>query len=251
MALIIAADARHYVLQALDNLIRGIEAVSTCLIKSIETYHDPKAPNFEAQAAKASAEITRAAKKLARYHPNAEELRVAQWDRLPLPLFEAYAKWTRDQAQKTKKKRNAMATATIEEINRATAAIVAELRQVKKLRGFLSAPSDDDPNNDIVIVAGGYRYGTKVRSLNGRPLAMLKALLDSDHHRLTRDQLRDKMKIDDAYVEYPWQVIKDAASALRASLRKAMGRAAKNHNPLPSEGRGDDLTYVLDLNKKI
>jgi hypothetical protein len=98
------------------------------------------------------------------------------------------------------------------------------------------------------LAPGGFLYGGQFHNLTGRPLQMLTALLDAPFGRMTADELRKVMAVDDEAVEFPEQVVKDAAKALRASLRQAaeaIGRPVDN--PLPSSGRGADLTYSLNM----
>jgi hypothetical protein len=77
---------------------------------------------------------------------------------------------------------------------------------------------------------------------------MLKALLESRHRSRTRDELRAVLGMDDESLSFPDQAIIDQAKNLRAALKKAVkevGRSCKN--PLPSKGRGEDLTYSLAM----
>jgi hypothetical protein len=77
---------------------------------------------------------------------------------------------------------------------------------------------------------------------------MLRVLLASPHHTATADQLREQMGVDDQAVTYPEQVIRDPAKKLRAALREAARAAGRPfpRDPLPSTGRGRELTYRLD-----
>jgi hypothetical protein len=75
---------------------------------------------------------------------------------------------------------------------------------------------------------------------------MLKALMGAHHRRLTADQLRAAMGLDEADVNEPDQVVRDAAKQLRAALRRAAEAAGvRCKDPLPSLGKGADLTYLL------
>ena len=55
------------------------------------------------------------------------------------------------------------------------------------------------------------------------------------------------MGIDSDSVDFPEQVVRDAASDLRKRLRNALGDGWKDQDPLPSNGKGKDLTYRLVL----
>jgi hypothetical protein len=102
----------------------------------------------------------------------------------------------------------------------------------------------------LTLEPGGFAYrGGRVHDLTGRPFDMLRALLESRHGRLTADQLRVALGLDDQTIEYPAQVIKDVATDLRRALRGALKEAGARHtkNPLPSIGRGDSLTYCLEM----
>jgi hypothetical protein len=79
-------------------------------------------------------------------------------------------------------------------------------------------------------------------------MAMLRELLGTRDRRLTVDILRSRMNINDEFVDYPERVIRDTAKNLRKSLKKAIRGAGLNcDDPLPSVGRGADLTYKLEL----
>jgi hypothetical protein len=110
-------------------------------------------------------------------------------------------------------------------------------------------PPDRAPElQGLELIPGGFSYRGTAHELTGRPLKMLKALLAAKHHRLTTDQLRERMEIDDAEVCFPEQVVKDAAKELRKALKSAAalaGESGKNH--LTSTGRGADLTYILNI----
>jgi hypothetical protein len=100
----------------------------------------------------------------------------------------------------------------------------------------------------IALLPGGFEYRGRRHDLTGRPFAMLQALLQSRHHCLTAEQLRVQMALDDAIVNNPEQVIRDTARKLRQALRQAIQEAGLTcPDPLPSTGRGADLTYRLDL----
>jgi hypothetical protein len=103
--------------------------------------------------------------------------------------------------------------------------------------------NNGDHDTSLQLVAGGFEYGGKVFNLTGRPLQLLEALLNAKHRRATVDQLRDKMGINDAAVEYPVQVVKDTAS----ELRKVLKDATKCEDPLPSVGKAASLAYYLNL----
>jgi hypothetical protein len=109
-----------------------------------------------------------------------------------------------------------------------------------------AAASEDD--DGLVLVPGGFLFRGKKHDLNGRPLAMLKVLLQSRRRSDTADGLRQAMGVDDESVSGPVQVIQDTACRLRKALRQAAkGAGVECEDPLPSKGRGADLTYTLAL----
>ena len=100
----------------------------------------------------------------------------------------------------------------------------------------------------VELVAAGFVYRDRVTDLTGRPLAMLAALLESPRHRCTALELRGKMVVDDDAVNYPEQVVRDTAMFLRAALKKAISAAGHScEDPLPSIGRGKELSYQLAM----
>lgn len=101
----------------------------------------------------------------------------------------------------------------------------------------------------LEVLPGGFAYEGRQRDLTGRPLAMLGVLLASPHNRESADKIREKIAVDDEAVTYPEQVIRDTAKDLRKALKAALADAGKdrNHDPLPSIGRGSELAYRLNL----
>jgi hypothetical protein len=101
----------------------------------------------------------------------------------------------------------------------------------------------------IELVPAGFRLaGGPVEEMTGKPLAVLRALYGATGWRLTAEQIISDVWPDEDAVSYPQQALKDAASALRQALREAIRRRGKiPGNPLPSRGKGADLTYRLDL----
>jgi hypothetical protein len=99
---------------------------------------------------------------------------------------------------------------------------------------------------ELVLDPGGFRLGGEHHDLSGRPFAMLKALLESRDHCATADDLRVAMDINNDSVDFPEQVVRDTAKKLRTVLRKAAGCSEKQ-NPLPSSGRGAELSYRISL----
>jgi hypothetical protein len=101
---------------------------------------------------------------------------------------------------------------------------------------------------DLQLAPGGFTCRSDFHELTGRPLDMLRALLSALDHRLTADQLRVGLRINDEEVEFPQQVVRDMACKLRAVLRKAWEQAGvPMKNPLPHSGSGRDLSYALQL----
>src|SRR5262249_21264432 len=108
-------------------------------------------------------------------------------------------------------------------------------------------PSAPLPIDELIALApGGFTLRGKLHTLTGLPSQMLRALLAAHHRRLTANQLRKAMGIDDLAVDQPEQVVKDTANKLRKVLRTAAGMS-QEENPLPSNGRGEFLTYALKL----
>jgi hypothetical protein len=95
------------------------------------------------------------------------------------------------------------------------------------------------------LIPGGFQHKGRQHNLTGRPMAMLSALLHSRHRSCTVDQLRNALGVDDEAVSHPEQVIKDTAT----DLRKALKTAGVSKCPLPSTGRGQYLTYRLNLSR--
>jgi hypothetical protein len=109
--------------------------------------------------------------------------------------------------------------------------------------------AEDSPSpSGLHLIPGGFNFHGRPYDLTGRPRAMLKALLDAPHHRLTALALRTIMGVDDEAVDVPEQVVRDTAKALRDALKKAAADAGLSiDNPLRSVGRGEDLAYILSL----
>ena len=109
-------------------------------------------------------------------------------------------------------------------------------------------PVPENEGVSVELVPGGFAYRGNPHNLTGRPRGMLAALLASRHRRCGVVELLGALEVQDEYVEYPEQVIKDAAKDLRAALRRAASAAGVScENPLPSKGKGEDLAYVLEL----
>jgi hypothetical protein len=104
------------------------------------------------------------------------------------------------------------------------------------------------PPEGLALIPGGFSYRGKPYRLVGRPRAMLAALLKSRWHRLLASDLRKDLNVSDEKVEFPEQVIKDAASELRGALKEAVRAAGLQcKNPLPSVDEGEDLAYCLAM----
>jgi hypothetical protein len=108
------------------------------------------------------------------------------------------------------------------------------------------AGASEGETEEIELVDGGFALRGKFCPLAGRPLTMLRVLVDSPHRSAKADRLREEMGVNDEKVEYPEQVIRDTAKILRKALKKAGGLSRKK-NPLPHSGRGEDLAYRLNL----
>jgi hypothetical protein len=111
-------------------------------------------------------------------------------------------------------------------------------------------PAREEPESDgLALAPGGFSLCGTPHQLTGRPLAVLGVLLKARHRTATVGQLREQLGVDEVAVEHPNQVIKGAASDLRKALCRAYRAAGLScpKNPVPSWGRGNDLTYRLDL----
>jgi hypothetical protein len=131
-------------------------------------------------------------------------------------------------------------------------------RAERRVERMLAAGRDEDgpgtvppappQHESLTILPGGFRYAGRRHDLTGRPLDMLRALLESTDGSLTADELRVKMRVSDESVDYPEQVVRDTARRLRRALRRACAAAGRPcADPLPSTGRRDDLTYRLAM----
>jgi hypothetical protein len=110
----------------------------------------------------------------------------------------------------------------------------------------LAADKAQAPRLDLI--PGGFTYGGRPHVLVGQPRIMLEALLRSRHHRCTALDLRKVLDLDDEFLEYPEQAVKDAAKKLRAALKEALAAAGQPcKNPLPSKGKSEELVYILAL----
>jgi hypothetical protein len=111
-----------------------------------------------------------------------------------------------------------------------------------------AARRSKQPSQKIELVPGGFSFKGKVHDLTGKPRDMLSALLQARFHRCTVDQLRAAIRVDDDAVNFPEEVVKDTAKILRQALKAARKAAHLSvKNPLPSSGRGKDLTYILEM----
>jgi hypothetical protein len=117
-----------------------------------------------------------------------------------------------------------------------------------KIIGALNVFLKHDNRGKTAVLAlspGGFTLRGKRHSLTGRPRQMLQVLLASSGHVMTANDLRQALDVDDEAVAYPEQVVLDTAKVLRRVLRQAAG--LQKANPLPSQGRGRELCYRLDL----
>jgi hypothetical protein len=122
---------------------------------------------------------------------------------------------------------------------------IDRLQALVYLESVIETLTDRAPNAALKLAPGGFAYRGKVFKLTGRPLDVLKAIMVSRYGRCTASELRVALGVDEDAVTYPEQVVKDAAAKLRASLTSAAG--TQSGKPLLSEGRGKDLTYILNL----
>jgi hypothetical protein len=104
------------------------------------------------------------------------------------------------------------------------------------------------PPAGLELADGGFSYRGKTHPLTGRPRQLLGALLASRGGRTAVGRLRAEMGVDDLAVDNPAQVVKGAAADLRRALRAAAAAAGVAcDDPLPSTGKGEELTYSLNL----
>jgi hypothetical protein len=124
---------------------------------------------------------------------------------------------------------------------------IAHQIHVQKRRHETKEPAEEP--GQLVVVAGGYTYRGQTYPLTGRALAMLRTLLAARCRRASVAELLSALAVGDATrVDWPEQVIKDTAKKLRKSLRKAVRKAGQTcPDPLPSRGRGEELTYELAM----
>lgn len=116
------------------------------------------------------------------------------------------------------------------------------------LRDVLRVAGSRSVSPPVELIPGGFVYRNKKRDLTGRPWNILAALLKAPYSRRTAMDLRRDLEIDDQFVSFPEQVIRDAAKDLRAALRAAVEEEGLGcDDPLPSGGRGLDLYYELAL----
>jgi hypothetical protein len=107
---------------------------------------------------------------------------------------------------------------------------------------------DAREDGHLELLPTGFAYKSNKYDLAGRPRQMLEALLRSPYRRLSVNELRRDLQINDESVEHPDQVIKDAATDLRKALRKAIEDAGLEcEDPLPSRGQRDLLAYLLNI----
>jgi hypothetical protein len=100
----------------------------------------------------------------------------------------------------------------------------------------------------VEMIPAGFRYRGITHNLTGRPRDLLAELLRFPDHRALAGDLREAIGADDEAVNLPEQVVRDAAAHLRRALRRAVDAAGLTcDDPLPSLGRGKDLTYRLDM----
>jgi hypothetical protein len=121
-------------------------------------------------------------------------------------------------------------------------------RQVEAAVQSAGPTAPDTAGDGLELVPAGFAFKGQVYDLTGKPRDMLAALLNARHRRCTVEDLRGALDVDDEAVNYPEQVIRDTAKALRQALRRA-AKAARLRctNPLPSKGKGKDLAYILAM----
>jgi hypothetical protein len=121
-------------------------------------------------------------------------------------------------------------------------------RKLKALRAKYRRPPNPIQESKINLVPAGFRLGGgKITALAGKPLAVLRALVTARGWRLGADQIAEQVWPEDT-IAYREQAVKDAVSKLRKTLIRALRKmGVRERNPLPSTGRGPDLTYQLDL----
>jgi hypothetical protein len=145
MALIISATERRHLLDACDRLIAARKKVLVCLVAFLRDQDMTTLENT--QYAEHLAEVKRAVSKLARYHPDAEALPIAAWNRCgengilsdamrqktPSMTEKQLAEWRRD---------------TIKAIDAHTNRILHELEEFRDSFFVASKPPGRPPRND-------------------------------------------------------------------------------------------------------
>jgi hypothetical protein len=231
----LSASARHHVIDALDKLISARKKAVKLIVKRFDS-------NIVDDALDAAiAETKKAGNKLARVHPDSESLPIQEWSAFnELGIIAAAYRVKTPTMSSTQRAEWKLQT---------IAAVKQHAAQIDRaLQRFREKLPEGAPENGVEVVAGGFRYGEKTHSLTGRPLKMLTAILGTKHHRCTRDELRRLIGVDDTAVTWPEQVIIDTAKKLRDALRKAVKDAGLDcQNPLPSTGKGADLSYALSM----
>jgi hypothetical protein len=124
--------------------------------------------------------------------------------------------------------------------------------------GAVAGAEDDTPQRHesavaggecgLELIPGGFAYRGQPQELSGQPLAMLRELLGSRYRRCFARDLVKVLVPDALAVDNPEQVVRDAATDLRAALKKAAADAGVPcKNPLKSSGKGEELAYLLNL----
>jgi hypothetical protein len=112
---------------------------------------------------------------------------------------------------------------------------------------LFSPPGSEPGNQRIELIPGGFAFLGRPYKLTGRQRDMLEALLNARYRRCFASELREALGVDDEKVLFPEQVIKDVAGNLRGALKTAIRDAdLPDTDPLPSSGKGKDLSYRLD-----
>jgi hypothetical protein len=100
----------------------------------------------------------------------------------------------------------------------------------------------------LELIPGGFAYHGRPYHLAGKPRDMLGALLASRYRRATALDLFEPLGVDVRSVSFPEQAVKDQARILRKALRMARNEAGlPPADPLPSKGRGEQLSYGLNM----
>lgn len=113
----------------------------------------------------------------------------------------------------------------------------------KKLQTPPAAATPEE--TELRLIPEGFSFHGKKHRLTGRPYQLLEALLKSRTKSARVGDLCSAMGIEPVDVDYPEQVVKDAAAKLKKALNKATKKAGTSTELFTSTGRGGQLAYSI------